>query len=118
MNHLPLLEICLSAMPRNTQIQQGARFTGIRANFEFATWVPLGVAEPIASAAMRKGFTVWGNADSISAHLYGAGIVRDEEAVVEAILWLRSITERGQKGQALVHHARPPHRLIEFDSTR
>ncbi len=115
---LPLLQVCLSAMPRSTQLQQGARFTGVQANFEFGTWVPLDAAERIANVAMQKGFTVWGNADAKSAHLYGAGIVRDEEAVVDAIMWLRSITARGQKGQALVHHARPPHRLIEFDSTR
>jgi len=118
MSDLPLLQICLSAMPHSTQLQQEARFAAVRANFEFATWVPLDAAAQLANAAMRKGFAVWGNCDAASTHFYGAGVVRDEDAVVAALLWLRSITARGQRGQALVHHAHPPHRLIEFDSTR
>jgi len=118
MSDLPLLQICLSAMSHSTQVHQEARFAAVRANFEFTTWVPLDAAERLANAAMRKGFTVWGNTDATSAHLYGAGIVRDEDAVADAVVWLRSITARGQTGQALVHHVRPPHRLIEYDSTR
>jgi hypothetical protein len=118
MSDLPLLQVCLSAMPRQTQAQQGARFAGVRANLEFATWVPLDDAEQIAYAAMQKGYVVWGNSDATSAHLYGAGIVKGEDGVVDAIMWLRSITKRGENGQALVHNTRPPHRLIKFDSTR
>lgn len=106
-----LLDMCLSAMPMATRIQQKARFTSVSANFEFGLFVPKQSAERLAGESMQKGFTVWGNIDSTSAFLYGAGMVGREE-FTSMMTWLRNAAAPGQKIQVGIHNPNEPMKLI------
>jgi hypothetical protein len=106
-----LLDICLSAMPTATQIQQKARFASVSANFEFGLFVPKPAAERLAGESMQKGFTVWGNIDSASAFLYGAGMVGRKE-FTPIMTWLRNAATPGQKIQVGIHNTNEPMKLI------
>lgn len=106
-----LLDMCLSAMPMATQVQQKARFASLPANFEFGLFVPKPAAERLAGESMQKGFTVWGNIDSTSAFLYGAGMVGREE-FTPLMTWLRNAATSGQKIQVGIHNPGEPMKLI------
>jgi hypothetical protein len=94
---LPLLNIFLSKVNEQTQKQQSERFAGIKANFEFATWVSIIDVEKIVEESMQRGFTVWCNTDSAGAFLYGAIMTGDD--ITQHTMWLSHITVKGEKCQ-------------------
>lgn len=107
-----MLDVYLSSMPKDTQVQQKSRFAAVRANFEFGLFIQMQAAEQIAGEAMQKGFTVWGNVDATSAFLYGAGII-DQDRFVEIMTWLRNAATPGQKIQTAIYNPHEPVKLIE-----
>lgn len=107
-----LLEVCLSAMPTATQVQQRARFAAVAGNLEFGLFVPLPAVDSLASEAMRQGFTVWANADATTAFLYGAGSVTPD-AFTTLMNWLRGAATSNQKIQVGIHNEGEPTKLIE-----
>ena len=108
-----MLEVYLSSMPRETQVQQKARFARVVANFEFGFFVHMQAAERLVGEAMQKGFTVWANVDSTSAFLYGTGMV-DQDEVVNVMNWLRTAAVSGQKIQVGIHNLGEPIRFVEI----
>ena len=94
---LPLLNIFLSKVNEQAQKQQSERFAGIKANFEFATWVSIIDVEKIVEESMQRGFTVWCNTDSTGAFLYGAIMTGDD--ITQLTMWLSRITEKGKECQ-------------------
>lgn len=108
-----MLEVYLSAMPFETQVQQKSRFATVKANFEFGAFIVLQSAEQIAVEAMQKGFTVWVNSDSNSAFLYGAGMI-DPDSFTVFSNWLRIAAVPGQKIQFAIHNLSEPVKLIEI----
>ena len=84
-----------------TQIEQNNRFEYLEANFEFGTWILLDDADILVKRYMNRGFTVWCNADSESAFLYGAKKVKEED-ISRLVMEISQITLKGKEGQALL----------------
>ncbi|MBN1694512.1 hypothetical protein JW879_03815 [candidate division WOR-3 bacterium] len=99
---LTLLKQYLSAMPPLTQIDQYNRFYDLKADFEFGTWIPLNDVDKLVKRFMDWGFTVWCNADSRTAFLYGAKKLKKEE-ISDLVMKISRITVKGKKGQAFVN---------------
>lgn len=109
-----LLDQFLSHMPMSTQTQQRARFASVAASFEFGLFVPMQSANRLAGEAMQRGFTVWGNIDSTSAFLYGAGLVGQEE-FTGVVGWLRGAAVPGQKAMLAIHNPGEPMMVVVLD---
>jgi hypothetical protein len=114
MSYENLLEAFLSTQPILTQKQQRARFASIQFNFEFGFFIAKNMAESIANEAMGMGFTVWGNIDSSSAFLYGAGLV-DQIQFTDIINWLRNSATQGQKINVGIHNPSEQMKLVQID---
>lgn len=99
--NLPFLHILLSIMPLEIQIQQGLRFKGLKARFEFATWIPFKQEERVLIEAIQRGFYVWSNREKTSVFLYGAGNINNF-LQKDTFTWLQNITQTDQKAQALI----------------
>jgi hypothetical protein len=94
---LELLEKFLSAYSIETQRKVKPAFDNVKSNFEFVTWVPVGMERARASEATERGFKVWYNADAKSVLLYGAGVVATDAAAADTVMWLQSITVHDMK---------------------
>lgn len=113
--HLPLLRNLLKLMPVHIQQRETIRFSGFRANVEFATWLSRPQVETVVREFVKKGFRVWTNIDRKTAFLYGAGIVPIEEQE-KLLRWLRFITVSGNWGHVVFHDDSSQGRLVRFQS--
>ena len=114
-NHLPLFQVIMSTLPIHIKLKQIKRFSIIHSNFEFSTWVSKNKIEKLALDAMNRGFEVWGNVDSYSAFLYGAGYIIQNDKI-NTIKWLKKITGKGKSGQILLKLPNTQYQLIEIFS--
>jgi len=95
-----ILNQLLKDKSADTRDQVSSAYTAIPCNYEFAVSVSLAEMQNHMDAANEKGFIAWCNEDGISAIIYGAGQIGQDD-FTDRMTWLNTI--RLENDVAMAH---------------
>jgi len=95
-----LLDTILSNVPNEVKHQITKPFETVICNFEFAVPVTISKIDQYMEKGKKKGFLLWGNKNSNSPLIYGAGLI-NETILSNTISWINTIHSKADI--ALIH---------------